>query len=101
MDFAIPARMQPILAGMQRFMTDEIYPLERRGVSFAELVPELKQKRALVRERGWFAPQLPKEWGGMGLSLQEHGLVSEVLGKSFLGHYVFNCQAPDAGNMEI
>jgi alkylation response protein AidB-like acyl-CoA dehydrogenase len=37
----------------------------------------------------------------MGLSLEEHGLVSEVLGRSFLGHYAFNCQAPDAGNMEI
>jgi acyl-CoA dehydrogenase len=31
----------------------------------------------------------------------EHGLVSEVLGQSPVGHYVFNCQAPDAGNMEI
>lgn len=37
----------------------------------------------------------------MGLSLMEHGLVSAVLGRSLLGHYVFNCQAPDAGNMEI
>jgi alkylation response protein AidB-like acyl-CoA dehydrogenase len=37
----------------------------------------------------------------MGLSLLEHGLVSEVLGKSPLGHYLFGCQAPDAGNMEL
>jgi alkylation response protein AidB-like acyl-CoA dehydrogenase len=37
----------------------------------------------------------------MGLSLFEHGLISEELGRTPLGHYVFNCQAPDAGNMEI
>ena len=37
----------------------------------------------------------------MGLSLLEFALVSEELGRSPLGHYVFNCQAPDAGNMEI
>ena len=37
----------------------------------------------------------------MGLSLMEHALVSEVLGQSPLGHYVFGCQAPDAGNIEI
>lgn len=37
----------------------------------------------------------------MGLDLVEHGLVSEELGRTPLGHYVFNCQAPDAGNIEI
>ena len=42
-----------------------------------------------------------RDHGGMGLTLLEHGQVSEVLGGSTLGHYCFNCQAPDAGNMEI
>jgi alkylation response protein AidB-like acyl-CoA dehydrogenase len=37
----------------------------------------------------------------MGLGFRDHALVSEVLGRSPLGHYVFGCQAPDAGNMEI
>ena len=37
----------------------------------------------------------------MGLSLLEFALVGEELGRSPLGHYVFNCQAPDAGNMEL
>jgi len=50
---------------------------------------------------GYWCPQIPKDYGGMGLRLLEHGLVSAVLGRSTLGHYVFNCQAPDAGNMEI
>ena len=37
----------------------------------------------------------------MGLSMMEHGYVSEVLGQTPIGHLAFNCQAPDAGNMEI
>jgi alkylation response protein AidB-like acyl-CoA dehydrogenase len=37
----------------------------------------------------------------MGLGLLEHAFLSEVLGASPLGHYALNCQAPDAGNMEI
>ena len=44
---------------------------------------------------------MPRELGGLGLTLVEHGLVSERLGRSPLGHYVFGCQAPDAGNLEI
>ena len=39
--------------------------------------------------------------GGTGLSLCDFALLREELGRSPLGHYVFNCQAPDVGNMEI
>ena len=46
-------------------------------------------------------PQIPKNYGGLGLTNAQHGEVSEILGASPYGHYVFNCQAPDAGNMEI
>jgi len=37
----------------------------------------------------------------LGLSLSEFALVSEELGRTPIGHYLFNCQAPDIGNMEI
>jgi alkylation response protein AidB-like acyl-CoA dehydrogenase len=103
MDFAISDRMQKLLGTIRTFMETEVYPLEARlaSQSFRELVPELRHKRAKVREMGLWVPQIPKEYGGVGLSFQEHALVSEELGRSTLGHYVFNCQAPDAGNMEI
>jgi alkylation response protein AidB-like acyl-CoA dehydrogenase len=61
----------------------------------------LKAARQKVKDLGFWCPQISKEYGGMGLDLMEHGMVSSVLGRSLLGHYVFNCQAPDAGNMEI
>ncbi len=102
MDFSIPDKMQKILATIRDFMEREVYPLEAAaGDSFKALLPELRQKRARVKELGLWAPQIPREHGGMGLSFIEHALVSEELGRSPFGHYVFNCQAPDAGNMEI
>jgi alkylation response protein AidB-like acyl-CoA dehydrogenase len=54
-----------------------------------------------VKGLGLWAPQLPTRWGGLGLRLPEFARVSEELGRTPLGHYVFNCQAPDAGNLEI
>jgi alkylation response protein AidB-like acyl-CoA dehydrogenase len=48
-----------------------------------------------------WAPQHHKEYGGMGLDLMEFALVSESLGRSPLGHYIFGAHAPDAGNIEI
>ena len=103
MDFAISPKMQEILARMRQFVEQELYPLEpeARLRGFKAMVPQLREKRRKVRELGLWCPQMPKEHGGMGLTLLEHGLVSEVLGRTTLGHYCFNCQAPDAGNMEI
>jgi len=54
-----------------------------------------------VKKLGLWLPQVPRDLGGLGLSLFEHGLVSQELGQTPIGHYVFNCQAPDSGNMEI
>ncbi len=103
MDFATPPSLEPVLGRMSAFVEGELIPREpdlfTRGFNACE--PELRSLRARVRELGLWAPQLPRELGGMGLSLLEHGLVSEVLGRSPLGHYVFGCAAPDAGNVEI
>ena len=102
MDFAPSPTLQPILDKVERFIRDEAILLERHfHGSFRALLPELERLRRRVKELGLWAPQLPREYGGMGLSLLEHGLVSELLGRTPLGHYLFNCQAPDAGNMEI
>ncbi len=102
MDFAISDSMTELLGQLRRFVDEHVVPLEPAlAGGFFALQPELDEVRALARDRGWWLPQLPKEAGGMGLSVLEHGLVSEVLGRSPLGHYCLGCQAPDAGNMEI
>jgi acyl-CoA dehydrogenase len=95
--------LSEILDAVRNFVREELVPLERRFLqgSFLALKPELERKRQRVRESGLWAPHLPEADGGLGLSLAEFGRVSEELGRSPLGHYVFNCQAPDIGNMEL
>ena len=103
MDFSIPEPMQNLLATIRDLLEQDVCPLESRLGSrpFVELVPDLARVREHVKAKGLWAPQLPRSYGGMGLSLREFALVGEELGRSPLGHYAFNCQAPDAGNMEL
>ncbi len=104
MDFSTPAPLEAVLAGVRDVMTAFVLPLEAlyasRG-SMRAIGPELQAARDHVKARKLWCPQLTTELGGMGLPLASHARVSEELGRSMLGHYVFNCQAPDAGNMEI
>ena len=95
--------MRMLLRALDEFVREEVIPLERPFLNhdFDTLLPLLEEKRRQAKALGFWLPQIPHAHGGMGLSLFEHGLVSEVLGRTPLGHYVLNCQAPDAGNMEI
>jgi alkylation response protein AidB-like acyl-CoA dehydrogenase len=103
MDFDPPASVRPLLERIEHFIAEHVIPAEadvlERG--FAAATPRLDELRARCKAEGMWGPQLPKALGGLGLSLVEHGLVSERLGRSPLGHFVFGAQAPDAGNMEI
>src|SRR5512138_190729 len=97
------SELKKILVTLRDFVEREIIPLEPLLLNhkYDLLTSQLQIKRQTARSLGFWLPQIPREYGGMGLSLFEHGQVSEVLGRSLLGHYVLNCQAPDAGNMEI
>ena len=103
MDFDPPESVRPLLDRIERFVADVVMPAEavvfEKG--FAAASEELGELRAKCKAAGLWGPQLPHELGGLGLGLVEHGLVSERLGRSPLGHYAFGCQAPDAGNIEI
>lgn len=103
MDFSISDKMITILEMVTEFMNKEVIPLEHGFLksSFRSLLPELEGKRGMVRGMELWAPPHPQEYGGMGLDLVEFALMSEALGRSPLGHYIFGCQAPDAGNIEI
>ena len=103
MDFSESDRVRGFRKTVREFMKKEVYPLEQklRHDGFAALLPTLKEKRAKAKETGLWAAHIPAEWGGAGLSFTEFAHLSEELGRSPLGHYIFNVQAPDVGNMEI
>lgn len=103
MDFSETERERTIRTVVREFVEAELHPLEpallRDG--FVALLPRLAVKREKARQTGLFAAHVPKEHGGAGLTLLEFARMSEELGKSPVGHYVFNVQAPDVGNMEV
>ncbi len=91
------------LEKIQAFIREEALPLEVDFLHrpFREMLPRLQEKRNQVKALGLWAPHLPKELGGQGYSLPEFARISEALGRTPMGHYLFNCQAPDIGNMEV
>ncbi len=88
---------------IQSFLIHEVYPLEKKLLTegFNKSLENIEEKRDKVKSLGYWMPQISKEYGGMGLSLIEFSEISSILGSSPIGLYLFNCQAPDAGNMEI
>ncbi len=103
MDFAVPEATRALVGRVESFVREEILPREAGLLarSLPGVESELAGLRARVRDSGLWAPPAPRELGGLGLGLLEYALVGEVLGRTPFGHYVFGCQAPDAGNLEI
>ena len=102
LDFQPSEEILEITTRMREFVDRELLPLEPKMMEegFGAVLPELEKKRDQVKALGLWAPNHPQEYGGMGLDLVDHGLVSEVLGRTPMGHYTFGCNAPDAGNIE-
>jgi acyl-CoA dehydrogenase len=99
----ITAKVENLLPKIQEFLVSKVYPNEIRWlnqdlkISFSE-IDKLREK---VKALGFWAPHLSEKDGGLGLNLVEFAQLSELLGSSPFGHYLFNCQAPDIGNMEL
>ena len=112
MDLGITDRLRPILDEVKRFIDQEVLPLEHeyeqeidRGDRWAftarqtEILEGLKDK---ARERGlWNFFLTGHDGEGHGLSTVEYAYIAEETGKSRLAPEVFNCSAPDTGNMEV
>lgn len=96
-------KVKELLPQYKSFLAEEIYPLELNIITqpFKQSLPLLQSIRLKAKEKKLWAPHLSEHDGGVGLSLTEFAHISEVLGTSPLGHYIFNCNAPDIGNMEL
>lgn len=97
------AQVDALVDRIREFVRDELFPLEPalQQHGFRAILPALRERRRQVQELGLWAPHLPPELGGLGLGLPAFARVSEALGATLIGHYAFNCQSPDIGNMEL
>ncbi|HVJ53185.1 MAG TPA: acyl-CoA dehydrogenase family protein [Aliidongia sp.] len=107
MDFEFSPKVKALQARLTAFMDEHIYPNEARfHAEIAEgdrwqptrVVEELKEK---AKAAGLWNLFLPESDRGAGLTNLEYAPLCEIMGRSSLGPEVFNCSAPDTGNMEV
>ncbi len=104
MDFEVPAHVQGIANRVRQFVNDEVIPLEKHTRDDPEngIPPEIiHEVRAKAKAAGLWAPTMPPNLGGLGLTLQEIFPVFEAAGRSLLGPLAIHCAAPDEGNMHL
>ncbi len=103
MDFTIPRHVEAISHRVRQFVDEEVIPLEtellRRGDDLS--IDMLQVLRSKAKAAQLWAPTMPKEWGGMGLKIQEIVPIFETAGRSMLGPLAIHCAAPDEGNMHL
>jgi len=97
------SKLKEILPRVEAFLQRELYPIEMELVQmpFGEAALILEEKRQLVKNQNLWGLQFSEAEGGFGLNLVEFGQLSEIMARTPFGHYAFNCQAPDIGNMEL
>ncbi|HLS82582.1 MAG TPA: acyl-CoA dehydrogenase family protein [Steroidobacter sp.] len=108
MDFAYSARTEALRAQVRRFMDDYVTPAIPRwqsdieaGESHPRCIEELKELARAENLWNLFLPGLRADEPGQALSNLEYAPLAEIMGRVVWASEVFNCSAPDTGNMEI
>jgi acyl-CoA dehydrogenase len=105
MDLGQSARSAKLGDRLSEFMATHIYPNERRFYQEAERLgpwsefPIVEELKPRARDAGLWNLFLPAAEPG-GLSNLDYAPLCEIMGRSHLAPEVFNCSAPDTGNME-
>ena len=106
MDFEFSARTKDFEQRLRAFMDEHVYPnesrfeqeIQRNRWQPSRVIEELKSK---ARAAGLWNLFLPNDAGGAGLTNLEYAPLCETMGRSAMAPEIFNCSAPDTGNMEV
>lgn len=110
MNFEFSEKVAALIAQVEAFMDEHIYPVEREYYDFvhdpANLWhewPKMEALKAKARAQGLWNLFLPHEYGAFspGLTNLEYAPLAEIFGRVPWSSQVFNCSAPDTGNMEV
>jgi acyl-CoA dehydrogenase len=109
MDFLYSAKVKELQSKLTNFMEEHVYPNEKvyerqlneqenRWSAVPQVMEDLKEK---AKAAGLWNLFLPESEYGAGLTNLEYAPLCEIMGRSMIGPEVFNCSAPDTGNMEV
>ena len=110
MNFEYAQKVKDLQARLQSFMEAHIYPVEKEYHRFVNdpenlwvVFPGMEPLKEMARAEGLWNLFLPKEYGDIspGLTNLEYAPLAELMGKIPWSSEVFNCSAPDTGNMEV
>lgn len=110
MDFDHSPNVLNLIGKLEAFMEEHVYPIEiefrlwnEREANRWSVWPGLENLKEKAREQGLWNLFLPKEYGSLspGLSNLEYAPLAEVMGRVPFASEIFNCSAPDTGNMEV
>jgi len=110
MDFEYSAKVKQLVTQLSAFMDEHVYPIERERNEWAHDPanrwtpwPETEALKAKARAAGLWNLFLPHEYGALspGLSNLEYAPLAEIMGRISWASEIFNCSAPDTGNMEV
>jgi acyl-CoA dehydrogenase len=107
MNFEFPNKVKDLQKRLGAFMEAHIYPNEARyeqhvaGPDRWQPVPVIEELKPKARAAGLWNLFLPESDAGAGLTNLEYAPLCEIMGRSIMAPEVFNCSAPDTGNMEV
>ena len=108
MNFDFSPKVEDLRAKVGRFMDDHVYPNERTfedqlasGPDRWQIPPILEELKDKAKAAGLWNLFLPESDYGYGLTNLEYAPLSEIMGRVHWASEVFNCSAPDTGNMEV
>jgi len=108
MTFEYTEKSKDLQTRVSKFMEQYIYPEEKAYEAFTkkhlwEEYPKIEQLKALAKKAGLWNLFLPNTYGerSPGLTNLEYAPLAEIMGRVLWSSEVFNCSAPDTGNMEV
>jgi acyl-CoA dehydrogenase len=108
MDFTYSDKVKELQQKLTKFMEDYVYPNEKLYYEqidpqdrFGKVPPIMEELKQKAKDNGLWNLFLPESELGAGLTNLEYAPLCEIMGRSSIAPEVFNCAAPDTGNMEV
>lgn len=109
MDFSYSEKTKKLEQQLTQFMEENVYPNEKlfeqqlnaQTDRWSEIPPIMEELKKKAKDAGLWNLFLPESEYGAGLTNQEYAPLCEIMGRSLIGPEIFNCNAPDTGNMEV